>query len=119
MNIGEAIALLQEELKFEDARQEVQYAESQRLCDPWPEDLEKILSSDERQELITLTKARIKEESEALARRPEFLTWKSAEETESNLGALLHSLREANAIVERTIEIMKKAKKYWNQALGL
>jgi hypothetical protein len=48
MNIGEAIALLQEELKFEDERQEVLYAESQRLCDPWPEDLEKILSSDER-----------------------------------------------------------------------
>jgi hypothetical protein len=110
MNIGERIALLQEELKFEDERQEVLYAEFHGLCDPWPDNLEKVLSSDERQELVTLNKARKREESEALARRPGFLTWKSGEETETNLGTLLRSLRETNNIVERIIKIMKKAK---------
>ncbi len=109
MDRGERIALLQEELKFEDERQEVLYAEFRRLCDLCPNDLDKIISSDERQELIALNKARERGESEALARRPEFLTWKSAEETESNLGALLCDLRRTNRIVERIIEILKKA----------
>jgi hypothetical protein len=54
MNIGERIALLQGELKFEDERQEVLYAEFQRLCDSWPDDMEKTLSYDDRQELIRL-----------------------------------------------------------------
>lgn len=109
MNIGEKIALLQEELKFEDERQEVLYAEFQRLCDLCSDDLDETISSDERQELITLTKARERGESKALARRPESLTWKSAEETESNLGALLSDLRRTNRIVERITEILKKA----------
>jgi hypothetical protein len=58
MNKGERIALLQEEMKFEDERQEVLYAEFWRLCDLCPNDLEKMISSDERQELITFSKAR-------------------------------------------------------------
>ena len=111
MNIGERIALLQEELKFEDERQDVLYPEFQRLCDPWPDDLEKILTFEERQELLSLNEARQREESEALVRRPEFLTWNSAEETESNLHALLQNLRKTNDIVGRMIEIIDKAKK--------
>jgi len=47
MNIGERIALLQEELKFEDERQEVLYAEFRRLCNLCPSDLDKIISSEQ------------------------------------------------------------------------
>jgi len=47
MNMGEEIVLLQEELKFEDERQEVQYAEFRRLCDLCPNDLDKIISSEQ------------------------------------------------------------------------
>jgi predicted nuclease with TOPRIM domain len=111
MNIGERIALLQEELKFEDEKQEVLYSELHRLCDPWPEGLEKNLTFEEKKELLNLNKERQKGESEALARRPEFLTWNSAEETQSNLRAVLNDLRKANDIVERIIEIIKKAKR--------
>lgn len=111
MNIGERIALLQEQLKFEGRKQEVLYTELQRLCDPWPDDLKNLVSSEERQELITLNQVWTREESKALARGPEFLTWKSARETGSNLGILLCSLRKTNDIVERIIEIMKKAKR--------
>ena len=111
MNIGERIALLQEELKFEDERQDVLYPEFLRFYDPWPDELEKNLTSEERRELLSLNEARQREESEALVRRPEFLTWNSAEETESNLLALLQNLRMTNDIVGRMIEIISKDKK--------
>ena len=47
MNIGERIALLQVELKSEDERQEVLYAKFHGLCDPCPNDLDKIISSEQ------------------------------------------------------------------------
>lgn len=118
MNIGDRIVILQEELKFEDERQEILYTELHRQCGPWPDDLEKILSSGGRQELITLCSARKREESKALTRRPESLTWMSAEETERNLGVMLCDLKRTNRIVERIIEILKKAKRYWGQIQG-
>jgi hypothetical protein len=111
MNIGERIALLQEELKFEDEKQEVLYSELHRLCNPWPGDLENDLTSEEKQKLLSLNKERQRKESEALARRPEFSTWNSAEETESNLRPLLIHLRKTNDIVGRMIEIIMKAKR--------
>jgi hypothetical protein len=74
MNTGERIALLHEELKFEDEKQEVLYSELHRLCDPWPDSLEKNLTYEEKQELLNLNKERQRKESEALARRPEFST---------------------------------------------
>ena len=111
MNIRERIALPQEELKFEDEKQEVLYSELHRLCDPWPDSLENNLTFEEKQELLNLNKERQKGESEALARRPEFSTWNSAEETQSNLGAVLKDLRKTNDIVEKMIEIITKAKR--------
>jgi hypothetical protein len=111
MNIGMRIALLQEELKFEDEKQEVLYSVLHKLSDPWPDSLEKNLTYEEKQELLNLNKERQRKESEALARRPEFSTWNSAEETESNLRAVLNDLRKTNDIVERIIEIIKKAKR--------
>jgi len=114
MNIGERISMLQEELKFEDERQEALNAEFHTLCGRWSNDLEKALSFEERERLVAIDKALMKEESLALASRPEFLTWKSAEETEKNLTALLRSLRETNNIVEKIIVIMKKCiVAYW------
>jgi len=111
MNMGERIALLQEELKFEDDRQEVLYQEFHRLCDPWPSDLEKNLTSEEKQELLTLNEERRKKESEAMARPPEFLTWNSVKETERNLNTLLQTLQNTNDIIERIIVIIKIAKR--------
>ncbi len=108
MNIGEKLVLLQEVLKFEDDRQEVLYQEFHRLCDPWPSDLEKNLTSEEKQELLMLNEERRRKESEAMARPPEFLTWNSAEETERNLHTLLQTLQNTNNIVERIIAIIKK-----------
>jgi hypothetical protein len=55
VNTGEKIALLQEELKSEDERQEVLYAKFRKHCDLWSDELEKNLSSDDRQELVILT----------------------------------------------------------------
>jgi hypothetical protein len=75
MNIGERIALLQEEANFEDDRQEVLYQEFHKLCDPWPIALEKNLTFDQKQELLTLDEGRRRRESEALARPPESLAW--------------------------------------------
>jgi predicted ATPase len=119
MNIGERIALLQEELRFEDEKKEVLYSELHQLFDPWPESLEKNLTFEKKQELPNLNKERQRGESEALARRPEFSTWNSAEETQSNLRAVLKDLRKTNGIVERIIEIIKKAKRQWGQTQGL
>jgi hypothetical protein len=56
---------LEEELKLKDERKEALCAELQRQGDKWPSDLKKILSSEERQELIPLIKSRIREESKA------------------------------------------------------
>jgi len=81
------------------------------LCDPWPSDLEKNLTSEEKQELLTLNEERRRKESEAMARPPEFLTWNSAEETERNLHALLRILQDTSDFIERIIAIMKKAKR--------
>jgi hypothetical protein len=100
-----------EELKYEDEKQEVLYSELHRLCDPWPDSLEKNLTFKENQELLNLNKERQRGESEALARRPEFSTCNSAEETQSNLRAVLSDLRKTNDNVERIIEIIKKVKR--------
>ena len=111
MNIGERIALLQEELKFEDERQEVLYSKFHRLEDAWPGDVEKNLTSEERLELLSLNEERQRKEFEALAVRREFLTWNSAEEAENNLRALLQDLRKPSDIVGRIIEIIEKTKR--------
>lgn len=111
MNARERTALLQEELKLEDEKQEALYSELHKLCDPWSVSLETNLTFEEKRELLNLNNERLRRESKALARQPELSTWNSAEETQGNLRAVLNDLRRTNDIVESIIEIIRKAKK--------
>ena len=106
-NIGERILILQEEVKFEDEKQEVLYNEYRKLFEHRLKDLIRKLTQNEHNELIHLEQKKMKEESEVLISGSDKLSWKTAEETEQNLKSLLEKLKKVNRIVERMIEIFE------------